>query len=79
METVKVGVIGGSGLYAMDGLSDVVEVQYKCSNYYDGKTEAGIAYDDPDIAIPWPVDTPIVSERDRNNPSLRDVFPEAGS
>ncbi len=60
-------------------LSDVVEVQYKCSNYYDGKTEAGIAYDDPDIAIPWPVDTPIVSERDRNNPRLRDVFPEAGS
>ena len=60
-------------------LSDVVEVQYKCSNYYDGKTEAGIAYDDPDIAIPWPVDTPIVSERDRNNPRLRDVFPKAGS
>jgi dTDP-4-dehydrorhamnose 3,5-epimerase len=60
-------------------LSDVVEVQYKCSNYYDGKTEAGIAYDDPDIAIPWPVDTPIVSERDRNNPRLRDVFPGAGS
>lgn len=58
-------------------LSDVVEVQYKCSNYYDGKTEAGIAYDDPDIAIPWPPGTPIVSERDRNNPRLHDVFPDA--
>ena len=56
-------------------LSDVTEVQYKCSNYYNGATEAGIAYDDPDIAVPWPVDEPIVSARDQNAPRLRDAFP----
>jgi dTDP-4-dehydrorhamnose 3,5-epimerase len=60
-------------------LSDIVEVQYKCSNYYEAKTEAGIAYDDPDLAIPWPVDNPIVSPRDQNNPRLAEVFAEFGA
>ncbi|MCW2953965.1 MAG: dTDP-4-dehydrorhamnose 3,5-epimerase [Conexibacter sp.] len=51
--------------------SDEADVVYKCSSYYDGATEAGIAYDDPAVGISWPTDVaPIVSERDATAPSL---------
>jgi len=51
-------------------LSDEAEVLYKCSNVYDPATESGIAWDDPQIGVAWPVQTPVVSQRDRNNQSL---------
>jgi dTDP-4-dehydrorhamnose 3,5-epimerase len=52
----------------------VADVVYKCSSYYDVATEAGIAYDDPDIGIAWPLGVePIVSERDASAPRLADV------
>lgn len=54
--------------------SEVADVAYKCSSYYDGATEAGIAYDDPEVGIVWPQDVePIVSERDADAPRLSDV------
>jgi dTDP-4-dehydrorhamnose 3,5-epimerase len=53
--------------------SDVADVVYKCSSYYDGAVERGIAYDDPDIGIEWPQVELSVSERDRSAPRLRDV------
>lgn len=57
--------------------SEVADVVYKCSSYYDPATEAGIAYDDPAIGIAWPVDVePIVSERDATAPRLADVADE---
>jgi dTDP-4-dehydrorhamnose 3,5-epimerase len=51
-------------------LSEEAEVLYKCSNVYDPATESGIAWDDPQIAIAWPVSTPVVSSRDRGNQSF---------
>ncbi len=51
-------------------LTDVVDFVYKVGSYYDPATERGIAWDDPDLAIPWPTDDPIVSERDRQNATL---------
>lgn len=51
-------------------LSDLAEVQYKCSSVYEGATEAGIAWDDPDLAIAWPVTEPLLSARDGSNPSF---------
>ena len=59
-------------------VSDVADFVYKVGSYYDASTERGIAWDDPDLAIPWPVEKPVVSERDRHNPSLaesRDGLP----
>ena len=54
--------------------SEVADVAYKCSSYYDAATEAGIAYDDPAIGIAWPREVePIVSERDATAPRLADV------
>ena len=54
--------------------SDVADVVYKCSSYYDPATESGIAWDDPAIGIEWPIGVePIVSERDSDAPRLADV------
>ncbi len=54
--------------------SEIADVVYKCSSYYDSATEAGIAYDDPAVGIAWPTDVkPIVSERDASAPRLADV------
>ena len=57
-------------------LSDVAEVQYKCSWFYLPDEEAGISWDDADIGVPWPIGDPILSQRDLSNPRLRDVFPD---
>lgn len=56
-------------------VSDVAEVLYKCSAPYVGAEEAGFAYDDPDVAIAWPLppEELQVSERDRTAPKLRDL------
>ena len=56
-------------------LSDVAHVEYKCTELYDPADELGIAYDDPTLAIDWPVKTPILSARDQQHGSLR-VFAE---
>ena len=56
-------------------LSDVADVMYKQSNYYADATERGIAYNDPDVAIAWPLPTDelIPSQRDATAPLLRDI------
>jgi dTDP-4-dehydrorhamnose 3,5-epimerase len=54
-------------------LSDIAQVQYKCTTLYDPSDEMGIAYDDPAVGIAWPVSHPILSERDKHHPRLADV------
>jgi dTDP-4-dehydrorhamnose 3,5-epimerase len=54
-------------------LSDEADVAYRLSTYYDPALEVGIAWNDPDLAIEWPLADPIVSERDRNAPSLAEI------
>ena len=49
---------------------------YLVDKYYDGSDTTAIAWDDPDVKIIWPFENPILSERDKNNPKLRDLFPE---
>ena len=51
-------------------LSDVAEVEYKCTDLYEPATEIGIAWNDPALAIPWPIASPLLSERDRHHPTL---------
>jgi dTDP-4-dehydrorhamnose 3,5-epimerase len=59
-------------------LSEVADVMYKQSNYYSDETERGIAYNDPDVGIEWPIEASelIPSQRDANAPLLRDVADE---
>ena len=51
------------------------EVTYKITDYYDQEHERGIAWDDADLAVAWPVDSEraVLSDRDRQNPRLRDT------
>ncbi len=49
---------------------------YLVDEYWNGSDTRAIAWDDPDLNIAWPIKNPIISERDRNNPKLRDLFPE---
>jgi dTDP-4-dehydrorhamnose 3,5-epimerase len=56
--------------------SETADVTYKVTSYYDDATERGIAFDDPTIGIPWPVSKPLVSKRDRSNPTLEQIAPE---
>ncbi|HLK10384.1 MAG TPA: dTDP-4-dehydrorhamnose 3,5-epimerase [Candidatus Binatia bacterium] len=49
-------------------LSDVAEVEYKCTAPYDASDEIGVVWDDPDLGIAWPVTEPRLSARDRALP-----------
>lgn len=53
-----------------------VHYLYLVDAYYDGKDTTAVAWDDPDLNIKWPVKNPIISERDRHNPTLRELFPD---
>ena len=52
-------------------LSDVCEVQYKQTEFYDPSCEAGIAWNDPELAIKWPLTNPLLSKRDQQQMSLK--------
>jgi dTDP-4-dehydrorhamnose 3,5-epimerase len=54
-------------------LSEVADVAYQVSSYYDPATESGIAWDDPDIGVDWQVTEPLLSERDKSAPTLAEV------
>jgi dTDP-4-dehydrorhamnose 3,5-epimerase len=69
-------------LYVPDGfahgfcvLSDVADVVYKVSAYYDPASEAGFRFDDPEVGIEWPDDVELkTSPRDREAPLLRELI-----
>jgi dTDP-4-dehydrorhamnose 3,5-epimerase len=54
-------------------LSDVADVTYQVSSLYDPATEAGIAWDDPDVGVDWQVTEPLLSERDKTAPKLAEI------
>jgi dTDP-4-dehydrorhamnose 3,5-epimerase len=58
-------------------LSPTAHFLYKCSDYYAPEDEGGILWSDPDIGIRWPVDNPIISEKDGRFPHLSGCGPEA--
>jgi dTDP-4-dehydrorhamnose 3,5-epimerase len=54
-------------------LSEEADFLYKVSAPYDAATEAGFAWDDPDVGIAWPLDEPLVSARDVRAPRLAEL------
>lgn len=53
--------------------SDVAQVEYKCTAFYEPKGDLSVRWNDPELAIDWPVSDPVLSEKDRNAPLLREV------
>jgi dTDP-4-dehydrorhamnose 3,5-epimerase len=63
-------------------LSPVADVVYKCTRVYHGDDDRGVAWNDPSIAVPWPVRDPSISDRDRGHAPLeasRDDLPRYDS
>ncbi len=54
-------------------VSETAEVEYKCTDLYDPGGELGVLWNDPDIGIEWPVDSPVLSTKDKAAPRLREV------
>ena len=55
-------------------LSDVADVLYSCSTYYDAEAEDGFAFDDPEVGVEWPPELELTaSERDRTARPLREL------
>ena len=58
--------------HAFQALSEGAEVQYKCTGAYTPAAEGAIGWDDPDLAIPWPILPATVSAKDAAAGSLRE-------
>jgi dTDP-4-dehydrorhamnose 3,5-epimerase len=54
--------------------SEIAEVEYKCTEFYDPGGELGVRWNDAELGIPWPVDKPILSAKDAALPLLRDAM-----
>jgi dTDP-4-dehydrorhamnose 3,5-epimerase len=59
-------------------LSDTAEVLYKCSSKYSPEKEQGIMWNDSDIGVLWPVKKPVLSTRDKDNRSFKDLVNDSG-
>jgi dTDP-4-dehydrorhamnose 3,5-epimerase len=53
--------------------SDTADYVYQVTNYYDGSDTRAVAWDDPDLAIRWPTANPLLSDKDRTNPTFREL------
>ena len=70
-------------LYVSEGLANSFLTLEDTDYLYDvtdefrpGIVKPSVAWDDPDLDVAWPVDEPLLSEADRHNPTLRELFPD---
>ena len=54
-------------------LSETADFQYKCTDYYDPNDEGGVIWNDPDVAIEWPIADPSLSNKDALLPTLAEL------
>jgi len=59
-------------------LSDSADLMYKCTEIYRADDDFGIAWDDPGIAVRWPVSDPVLSDKDKKLPTLSEVEKTGG-
>ena len=55
-------------------LSDTADFEYKCTDYYDPSDEGSLIWNDPAMAITWPLDNPTLSDKDRMAPTFAELF-----
>lgn len=54
-------------------LSETADFEYKCTDYYDPSDELSLSWDDPDVGIEWPLENPVLSDKDSNGLSLKQL------
>jgi len=54
-------------------MSDSADFEYKCTEYYHQEDELCLMWNDPEVAIDWPINNPILSEKDKKGLSLKDL------
>ena len=69
----KMFYMPGGFAHGFLALTDEVHLMYKCSNEYFPQYDAGIIWNDPELNIKWPVDRPLLSEKDTKLPLLKDA------
>lgn len=55
-------------------LSDIADFEYKCTNYYDPKSEESLLWNDPTVNIDWPITNPILSTKDKQGKTLMELL-----
>jgi len=60
-------------VHGFEVLSDEADICYRMDAVYDPTFDLAVAWDDPDLQIPWPITSPTLSERDRSAPRLADL------
>ncbi|AWH89670.1 dTDP-4-dehydrorhamnose 3,5-epimerase [Limnobaculum parvum] len=55
-------------------LSDIADFEYKCTDYYNPASEGCLIWNDPDVGIEWPIDNPILSDKDMLGKRFKDLF-----
>jgi dTDP-4-dehydrorhamnose 3,5-epimerase len=79
VEVIDMGQAQPSGLFIPVGVAHGflaktdATLTYIVDNYYDGNDEFGVAWNDPELAIPWAANDPVLSDRDRKNPLLAHI------
>jgi dTDP-4-dehydrorhamnose 3,5-epimerase len=58
-------------------VSEIADFEYKCTDYYDPGSETGVIWNDPDLAIAWPIKDPTLSEKDKRLPTLAELAARA--
>ncbi|MWN91029.1 dTDP-4-dehydrorhamnose 3,5-epimerase [Gilliamella sp. Pra-s65] len=54
-------------------LSDIADFEYKCTNYYDPKSEGCLLWNDPTVNISWPISNPLLSTKDKLGKTLQEL------
>lgn len=54
-------------------LSDIADFEYKCTNYYDPTSEGCLIWNDPTVGIEWPIENPLLSEKDKVGKLLKEL------
>ncbi|MWP46392.1 dTDP-4-dehydrorhamnose 3,5-epimerase [Gilliamella sp. Pas-s27] len=54
-------------------LSDIADFEYKCTNYYDPKSEGCLLWNDPTVNISWPISNPLLSTKDKLGKILQEL------
>lgn len=56
--------------------SETADFEYKCTDYYDPTDEGCLIWNDPDVGIDWPIEDPVLSEKDQQGSLLKDLMLE---